>query len=283
MELSGGLANQLFQWSAGRVLADEHGVPLILDASLVCRPDGRGLQVDRLSDHERLVEPGELTRRLWSSAHRWLPRVPLGLVKRIALRRPRATRRCGDLRAARVVLGSGRSPRLAGLFQEPDLLFAQRENIRERVRTRLPAGGAVASLPENYAAVHIRRGDYVSNEKYRRLFGVCSEQYFRRAIRRLDPSLPIAFVSDDPAWCRSFATSLGFPAHRILPPSGNDHFDDLATIARAKEVVLSNSTFSWWGVYLGEPVTVICPEPWFTERSRDRGLVLPGWIRVPRD
>ena len=38
VELTGGLANQLFQWAAGQTLAFEHSADLLIDGRIPARP-----------------------------------------------------------------------------------------------------------------------------------------------------------------------------------------------------------------------------------------------------
>ena len=54
-------------------------------------------------------------------------------------------------------------------------------------------------------SLHVRRGDYVSNPVTTEYHGICSEDYYRRAIREIERYCknPHFFVfSDDPAWAK---------------------------------------------------------------------------------
>ncbi|WP_170219220.1 alpha-1,2-fucosyltransferase [Nocardioides litoris] len=109
--------------------------------------------------------------------------------------------------------------------------------------------------PRNHEVViNIRRGDYYSNPQFRRTFGFDIVDYVGNAWTELceggsPPS--IAIVSDDPDWCRQHLRLPGVcqadtryvgPADGILV--------SWATVARARELIITNSTFSYWAAYV---------------------------------
>jgi glycosyl transferase family 11 len=146
-----------------------------------------------------------------------------------------------------------------GLAQHPD------------VRDNVPSG--------SYAAVHVRRGDYTADPLISARFGVCSAEYYLDAIRGVAPER-VLIVSDDPHWCeRLLNTSIDKTVQVVGPGS---KYRDLAILARADELVLSNSTFSWWGAKLSGAARVTCPDPW-NEESSAFGHSLPAeWLRRPK-
>lgn len=283
VELSGGMANQLFQWGVATLLANEFEARVLVDTKIVDRPDGRGEQVSFLIQSvDGFIRETALGRAFWSLAHKTLPRVGTGALKRAYL----GITRIGKLRTvvsfdeAQEALTRGQSIRMRGLFQAADYLYAKRDLLRAEVRGGF---GEMSRLPaEKYAAVHVRRGDYVSNAKYNAIFGTCSENYYRNAIALISGELPVIIVSDDVAWAQEFALSVPLRPAPITVSSGTNHYQDLATLAGASELVLSNSTFSWWGAFLGYGSKTVCPSPWFTDQSRERGIARPEWIGIPR-
>ncbi len=277
VELTGGLANQLFQWSAGWILSREFDAALQLDTRLVDRPDGRGFQLGALIPSADLIRPSAREAAFWVRAHKRMPRKIVGALKRVR----RLSMRAGAIEArsfaeARERAARASELRLSGLFQEVGHIAPARPEFLSYVRLPQPQrelGG--------YAAVHIRRGDYASNPKYAKLFGVCSESYYRSGIGRLPGHLPVYIATDDRDWAQRFAASFDDRDVRLAPEG--THFDDLGLLAGARALVLSNSTFSWWGAFLSEADPVVVPTPWFSDASRDRGLVLDGWLEVPRE
>lgn len=99
--------------------------------------------------------------------------------------------------------------------------------------------------------INVRRGDYYSDPVYRSLYGIDIDAYLRRAVEIASSGRDtrrVVVVSDDADWC---ATRLAWLSEvgevHIVRGSPVTH---LATLASASNLVLSNSTFSYWGGYL---------------------------------
>lgn len=275
VRLTGGLANQLFQWAAGATLAREYDATLLLDSKVVSRPGQRGEQVTELLDPSpTVVSPRSTTRTAWRIGSVALPDKLLAVVRRMSdvleRRRPWAS----DMPAARKALEAGGSVLLRGLFQDVREIEAEQSFLTDHVT-------AVRPSTTSYAAIHIRRGDYVSNPKYARIFGACSPSYYDTALDLIDRSLPVVVCTDDVAWAREYIA--GRPdSSRFRLSDASDHFEDLAILRGADALVLSNSTFSWWAAFLGRSKRTIYPKPWFEDPSRDRELPLEPWIAAPK-
>ena len=119
-------------------------------------------------------------------------------------------------------------------------------------------------------ALHVRRGDYLKDQKTIARHGVCSQSYYQSAIDLVLAEKPMAefFVfSDDPKWVK---------AHLKLPPQCTyvsavniAAEEDLVLISGCKHQIIANSTFSWWGAWLNNSCDkiVVCPTPWFDDPS----------------
>lgn len=51
------------------------------------------------------------------------------------------------------------------------------------------------------------------------------------------------------------------------------------TSGKCQNIVLANSTFSWWGAYLSDASVVLCPSR-FINDDRSGEIYLGNWIRV---
>ena len=84
--------------------------------------------------------------------------------------------------------------------------------------------------------------------------------YFRRCIaalkaRGVEPD-EIVLLSDDPHLALQRIGDIGAA---ILIPPRQGPWSDMAVLVRARHLILSNSSFSWWGGYCGDADTVFYP------------------------
>jgi hypothetical protein len=270
VRLMGGLGNQLFQYAAGRRLASRHGVELVLDlgwfrheAQLVAAP--RRFELEPFGfDNERIeLDPNEIRR--WESDSRSFFRR-----RRLVIRQ-----RDGDLRVDARVLEAGDDVVLVGYWQSEQYFLDVEEAIRSEVGRPSPSDGRAV-------AVHIRRGDYVAHAQTHAVHGVLPVEYYNEALhlvaRRVDGAQFLAF-SDDPEWVKA---ELGSILPLEVATAGSAH-DDLVAMARCRHHVIANSSFSWWGAWLGErdDSVVVAPSRWFADPALDSGAIVPDrWVRL---
>ncbi len=126
--------------------------------------------------------------------------------------------------------------------------LAPRPELRERIRRR---NASLLALPHK-TAVHVRRGDYLSKSDTHPALPL---DYYRDAMALLPP--PYLVFSDDLAWCRA-----NFPQDSCVFIAHNRDYEDLFLMAMCEAHITSNSTFSWWGAWLGEGPAVY-PRNWY--------------------
>lgn len=96
-------------------------------------------------------------------------------------------------------------------------------------------------------AISIRRGDYVSNKCYLQL----PITYFILALHEHFPdwrNYNLILFSDDIPYCRRHFGCL----ENAYFSENNSDIEDLCLMSQCDHFIISNSTFSWWGAYLGE-------------------------------
>lgn len=283
VRLLGGLGNQMFQYAAGLALAERHGSKLRLDPSYIGFEAHRSYALDAL-----LVEAAVSRRR----------RVPMWVFER-----DRLDHAIVRLRFFGAKVESERTHAydehfdqapanayLLGYRQTERYLLPVADLLRQRFRPRrmgpraLAFAGriATASAP---VAVHVRRGDYVENLSTNHLFGVPAPDYYERAARIVESradadSLTFFVFSDDIAWCRE---RLRLPGETVFVSGETAAHEDLDLMRRCKHNIIANSSFSWWGAWLGETDSsvVVAPEPWFENYPGDTSQQVPErWSRA---
>ena len=127
-------------------------------------------------------------------------------------------------------------------------------------------------------SLHVRRGDYIGHPNFD---GICTLNYYNNAIAKMNnlvnETIRYYVFSDDIAWCRKQFGDQGF--HYVDCNSGKDSWQDMMLISRCHHHIMANSTFSWWGSFLGEKegTFIICP-PKFSIKDNGENYP-PSWIR----
>lgn len=135
------------------------------------------------------------------------------------------------------------------------------------------------SISTNSLGISVRRGDYLMLQDNH---CVLSVDYYQNAINKyfLDNTDEIYIFSDDIDWCKSV---FGNDVHYVNDSIGTQLF----LMSKMQNLILSNSTFAWWGAYLNQNNgIVVAPDPWFGPNYLDKDvsdLYYPSWIRFKHD
>ncbi len=135
----------------------------------------------------------------------------------------------------------------------------------------------------NVVAIHIRRGDYLTEQNRRIYGGICTDEYYRKAIdlmsNRLEDPKFIVFSNDlEYVKCTKFNSSVS----KIIDfNKGRDSWQDMYLMSQADHNIIANSTFSWWGAYLNnkENNITVCPAR-FTNFDLTPDIYPANWIKI---
>jgi glycosyl transferase family 11 len=294
--LSGGLGNQMFQYAAGRSLAHRTGARLILDATpFTVRHERR---------RYALAGYGIVADVSFAGC----PHPPSAAVVELP---PRRGFRLADI--MRKVRRRTADPARFSLFTEKSFdydpaferLGAQTyldgywqsaryfSHIAAAIRRELqPAGEPDRANAQwlariraaNAVCLHVRRGDYLISPHFEH-HGVCSVEYYRRAMARMrDVAAGARFFvfSDDWQWARDqLSASDAIVVDANGPQAGRD---ELRLMAACRHHVIANSSLSWWAAWLSaqDGQIVIAPAPWFTATPNTPDLLPADWLTLPR-
>lgn len=129
------------------------------------------------------------------------------------------------------------------------------------------------SVDNDPIALHIRRGDYVTNPNH----PVQSFEYYTNALKKFDKKLPVLIFSDDPEWCKQQNI---FEGDRFLISETYHTGIDLCIMSLCKYHIIANSSFSWWGSWLAKSERTIAPKKWFGGdciNHNTKDLYCPTW------
>lgn len=283
-QAQGGLGNQLFQYAAARRLAFQHGCPLVIDHHWFDHPrpgeTPRSLELNRYRVNMRLATSLELLR--WAPLRsRWARYLNLLLPMNLVREHGHSVNRN--------VLSAPPNSYLAGFWQS-EIYFADiREQLLQEFTPIEPPGPEDAAIAElmqqgTSISVHVRRGDYVSLASASAYHGLCTLDYYRKAIAytaKRVPSPTLFVFSDDPDWTKANLKS-PFPTHYVDHNRPEKAFQDLRLMSLCRHHILANSSFSWWGAWLSRSVDalVIAPERWYAVDRPTPDLIPSRWIRM---
>ena len=290
VRLTGGVGNQMFQYAAARAVADRLDAELMLDT----RAFAHTLALDAYTRRAYALAPFRLRARLATAAD--LKDWPVWVVDiGMRLRFVRPLFRRWHFESAITYDPGMRTLRepvcLVGYWQSERYFSDIADRIRADFTLRQPLTGASAGLLElartdRSVGLHVRRGDFVSLNDAAQVHGLCSVDYYRRAIsliRKRCPECRFLVFSDDPQWVRAelpLDSSTVFVTGNELSPE-----QDLVLMSACKHHVIANSSFSWWAGWLGysPDQIVIAPTPWYASPKLDaRDLGVSRWQYISR-
>jgi hypothetical protein len=276
-----GLGNQLFQYAAGRRVADRTGTKLRFDVSFFSSEAHREYALGDFRIRAELVE-GEHKTQAFMDA--------IEPEREYAEQRYGATfvREGLGTPSDELLATAPRDSYLAGYWIgernfAPDVSSVVRSELRPRRTDAIKAGAALIAAAPQSVAVHVRRGDMVTDPGSAERFGSMPARYYERAARYIAErrqDCEFFVFSDDPEWCEQ---TLDLPGQMRVMSGETEPFEDLALIAQCDHVVVPNSTFSWWGAWLGEKrdSLIAVPSRPYRDEHAGSGSGYPSrWTRV---
>ena len=179
-----------------------------------------------------------------------------------------------DYRSIMVIDGMA----LDGYFQDEEYFVRYADEIRRYFRddtiTEFLKGYYAGSL-KNSLSVHVRRGDYLQLSD---VFHVLGKEYYDEAIKTVCRAHKIEYIlvmSDDIKWCRENLND-----NRMVYISGHPDHHEMLLMSLCSHNVVSNSTFSWWGAWLGETrdKTIVAPDKWL--KNTQTNIIPERWVRL---
>lgn len=118
-------------------------------------------------------------------------------------------------------------------------------------------------------SVHIRRGDYLDAENQTMFGNICTEDYYKGAMKEIKQVYPKAhfyLFSDDVEYVKK--TYHGEEYTVVDINKGKDSFYDIWLMSQCKHNICANSTFSFWGARLNRNPEKIMMRPWIHKNTQ---------------
>jgi hypothetical protein len=130
-------------------------------------------------------------------------------------------------------------------------------------------------IEKGFTAIHVRRGDYLNFPQHH---PVLPMQYYLDGIEYIYSTRhinwPIVCFSDDIDWCKQHVVATVFVEE-------NRDVEDLYLSTLADNIIIANSSFSWWGSFLNKKDHItVAPKNWFGPAYADhdtKDLYCPNW------
>lgn len=289
VRVSGGLGNQMFEYAVGCALAQRTRREIRFDLTdfLVFR-NGRKYQLQKFAGPSRV--------RRWNTFRSVLFLAAWIVGKRVSKRLFQLLMKAMNVR----LVQSEKIFEFDHLFvddrfsESKELLYLSgcyghipylpgEERLREDFRVAAaPSERNRAYLSRVLGApsvsVHIRRSDYlgVANGTI-----VLDLPYYEHAMEvvRTRVSQPLwVFFSDDIPWCRS--TFAGVQNAVFVEGNEAEPWEDIRLMSACRHHIIANSSFSWWGAYLGRDKSgvTVYPDYWFPTLRTCPTMVKEDWV-----
>lgn len=128
------------------------------------------------------------------------------------------------------------------------------------------------------AVVHIRLGDYLDYKKFRSP----DVDYLSRALALLSPSIhTLVVLSDDPMPAKNLIDKCPEAKRFDVRVACCNAGRAIRFMTSAQELIMSCSSFSWWGAWLGDHDKVIVDKTWYNNPAMNtEDIYEPDWVRI---
>ena len=283
IKLKGGLGNQMFQYAFGRLIALARREELKLDKDILGQKGTRrsyGLDVFKIKAEIASLE--EVLKLKY----------PLGIISRAWRLFKAKFLRIFNIGYKKSLLKT-KASYLEGFFQSYRYLEPIKRELLEEFSLKdnsfkLKHFAIIQEMRGTESvAVHIRRGDYVSNPKTKKAHFICDLSYYEKAfllikeklaINNLEPKFFI--FSDDINWAKENIKQEN--CIFVSRPESLD-YEELILMSQARHNIIANSSFSFWSAWLNSnpEKIVIAPALWNRKYQKAYKYLLPeDWLRL---
>ena len=286
----GGLGNQLFQYAIARKISYERNIPLKLDITGFNDYKLWQFRLSFFNIKAEFASKDEICRFKTYSDNKIIKKVYQKLENIISNSRKDYIKEQFfpyDPRIEKIT----DNVYLEGYWQTEKYFKKIASIIRSEITLKEEMRGKNRELKEKIlndehsVSLHIRRGDYVTNNLTNKIHGCCSLKYYYKAIKKINDLLisPNYYVfSDDIPWTRE-NLKINNPIIYIENEAPEKDCEELILMSLCRHHIIANSSFSWWGAWLGtnaDKIT-ITPSRWVNDPSRDMSDIIPDeWIKI---
>jgi hypothetical protein len=182
--------------------------------------------------------------------------------------------------------------KIDGIMQSYEYIKDHRSKIKEWIK--INSIGDLSSLDDNACIIHVRGGDFLGSSAvlYRDYYVQCMDKMLQ-----YNSNMKFFIVTDDAHY-----SSRILPEIPILGSANTNQRDpfiashhiggpinyDWEILNRAKNIIISASSFSFWPVWLNDQANVIAPMYWADYKNSDGywscgDSLIPKWVYLNRN
>lgn len=292
VQLIGGLGNQMFQYATARRISCVNNVPLKLDVSCfntVSLDIPRKYELHVFSIKEDFASSEEVNKVKGLNRNR-----VTSLFQRIVSKFPSIDKQSyiceKHFHFDPDILMLKDNVYLEGYWQSEKYFKDIEDIIKKEFAIKIEPDKLNKNFAESIkeaesVSIHVRRGDYISNQETNQYHGICTPEYYYAAIDIMLCKLKkphFLIFSDDPMWVKEnlkIEHSVSYIDHNGIDKG----YEDLRLMTLCKHHIIANSSFSWWGAWLcnNKNKIVIAPKRWFNKQNiNTKDLIPEQWIRI---
>jgi Glycosyl transferase family 11 len=291
VKLNGGLGNQMFQYAAGRCLAEKYATDLYIDTSFLDKNTDdtftrRNLELNVFNIPLQIASKDIIKK--FNIEHN--NKISRHLQRHFPILFKYLYAAESGMQYHPAFTQYPKNTYLEGFWQSEkyfinikDILFNTftiKTSMNDENKKWLAKISSSTSV-----SLHIRRGDYISNKNALKFHGLLKMDYYLQAISQIkekEKAIELFVFSDDLAWCQSHL-NLNEKIHFVDVNSKKDFHFDLFLMSQCKHNIIANSSFSWWGAWLNQhkDKIVIAPKKWLADTRVNTKDIIPNtWIQI---
>ena len=296
VNIIGGLGNQMFQYAFALALKEKHKEEVVkIDTShfnyifikkFKSANLHNGYEIEKVFPKAKLphATAWDLIKVTWYMPNYVLSRV---VRKMLPVRKNEYIQKPADIFAFNVeVFNAKGNGYYEGVWQAVEYLEEVKETIQDVFLHPEPNEYNRLLIHEisscNSVGLHVRRGDYLYAPEFN---GICNLEYYKKAITEIlsDGNDHCFYIfSNDINWCKQEIEPLlnGNKVVYVIGNTGKNSCWDMFLMTYCKNLIIANSSFSWWGAFLNKNVSkVVAPYPWVNREGNIENYCAE-WVKI---
>lgn len=297
VKLSGGLGNQMFQYAAALSLASKNNQKLFIDLSFFYIYELHEYALKHFNISAEIID--DIGKFGYKLINKFVPSKYRDYLKKMP---PYGNKIYTESRLSfdSSFFNLGENIYLDGYWQSEKYFKDYDKIIRNEFTLKNSLNGLNKEIADkisdtNSISIHIRRGDYQVNKDTKKIHGVCSLNYYYKAIEFMSKKIEMPFFfifSDDIEWVKS-NLHINY-AHLFVEHNSefngerytaNKNHEDLRLMSLCRNNIIANSSFSWWGAWLNNnpQKIIVAPTNWYNNNELNLqalDIVPKSWIKL---